>query len=81
MRYKTNCTASSGKSIQAMVDNAKEISWDDFMVEVDEGEIDELFPSKHPHISEDYAVEFYRSTFLGVPCVFVQHSAIEYVFY
>ena len=33
-----------------------------------------------PTIESDYAVRFYRSRFKGYPCVFIVHSAIEYIF-
>ena len=32
------------------------------------------------HLKDDYHVSYYRSTFRGVACYFVKHSAIEYIF-
>jgi len=33
------------------------------------------------HIADDWAVAFYRSTYRGRPCVFMDHSAIEYIWH
>lgn len=32
------------------------------------------------HLKDDYHVEYYRSTYDGVPCYYMKHSAIEYIF-
>ena len=84
-QYLTNCINSTAELINDMVDEAIEITWRTFRDRVYLAELKELFPhydwtGQGLHIKDDYAVSFHRSTYAGVRCYYVQHSAIEYVF-
>jgi len=82
------CVNLNGRKIEDMVDRAREIIWKTFKNYVSPQDVKELFPdykvSAHDtgfmHIEHDYSVSFHKSTYNGKPCVFLVHSAIEYVF-
>lgn len=87
--YKTNCVNSTARLINDMVDNARQITWKTFCKYVAVESVKEVFPDYSYrqeysgcgfHIKDDYAVSFYKSTYRGKPCVYIYHSAIEYIF-
>jgi len=86
MIYYTNCTQSTAEAINNMVDNSQEISYKTFLKYVTLEHILEIFPqyaktSKQGlTIKNDYAVSFYKSIYKDCRCVYVYHSAIEYIF-
>lgn len=88
MNYLTNCTNASGRYITDMVDDAREISYKTFCKYVSQESMQELFPTYSwgnkrdggLYLKDDYAVRFYKSTYRGKKCVFIEHSRIEYIF-
>ena len=86
--YYINCVSSDGESIGDMVDNAREIGYNTFVKGIDIEELKELFPfynwgnrkENGLKLKDDYAVSYYKSIYEGRPCLYVAHSAIEYVF-
>jgi len=77
--YLTCCVGSTAELIDKMVDRATEIFWDDLLNHVTENELYSVFDNSVP-LEKDWAVSFYQSVYDGMPCVFVCHSAIEYIF-
>lgn len=68
-------------------DSNTEITYDQFMTYIDKNEIIELFPQydwssspKSLTLKKDWSVKFYKSFYRDLPCVYMDHSAIEYVF-
>lgn len=86
MEYQTNCVNAVGFDIQEMVDKSEEITLTTFRKYA--GGLEELeksmgYDTGHERgglrLSNDWAVSFYRSQYKGRPCVFMVHSAIEYI--
>ena len=87
--YKTNCVNSTARLIHDMVDNSREIAWKTFLKYVDVETVKDVFPYYSYrnektgcgfHIKDDYTVSFHKSKYRGKPCVYIYHSAIEYIF-
>ncbi len=82
--YLTNCVNSTEAKISKMVDKATEIDFKTLLQHVTQEELDEVFPfyKDVPNLSleSDYATSYYMSKYDGVPCVYVEHSRIEYIF-
>lgn len=84
--YLTNCISSTATRIDAMVDDAKEISYRTFLKHVSYSEISSLFPYYQKDsrlgltLRNDWAVSFFKSKYDHQECVFICHSAIEYIF-
>jgi len=87
-RYITNCVNSTARLIDLMTDRAKKISYSKFVNQIEIGDLKGLFPlynwsvkkSNGLTLKGDYAVSFYQSNYNGKPCVYVEHSSIEYIF-
>ena len=94
-RYTTNCVSSTASAINAMVDQATEITWETFRKHVPVEEVRNTFPAYSYrgeefdefgkltigfHIKDDYMVGFWKSRYKGVCCYYITHSAIEYIF-
>jgi len=80
MAYITNCVSANGRDIQNMVDKARKISWKNLLTRVSLDEIREILPDSNPRLKDDWAVSFWKSTYRGKPVVYIDHSAIEYIF-
>ncbi len=84
--YLTSCVQSRAAWIYEMVDNAKEICYKTLLKHIEYEEILNLFPcyAKDKRqgltIKDDWHVRFYKSKYRGKPCVYIKHSAIEYIF-
>jgi hypothetical protein len=85
--FHISCVEASAKYINAMVDNSREISYQTLLRHVGFKHLMEIFPSYEQNgagfglrFKDDYAVSYYKSKYRGKPCVYVKHSAIEYVF-
>lgn len=84
-RFVTTCVnCDDVPALEEMVDRAKEISYRTFTRYVSPAELAQIFPEyawhgKGPRMSKDWSVQYYRSIYQGQPAVFVDHSAIEYV--
>lgn len=76
-----SCVSLNGNACSEMVENAKPITYETLTSQIYGGrqQLNEMFGTV-PHISKDWSVGFYSSKYNGVKCVYVQHSAIEYVF-
>jgi len=73
------CVQLDGETISNMVQSAKEITYKTFCKYANPADV---FPPEKqcPPLNKDWAVRFYKSFYDGKPCVFIDHSAIEYVF-
>lgn len=88
MRYTANCVHSTAESIHDMCDNATEIDYTEFIKQVDVEQLKALFPgydwsdgkAEDLTLKDDWAVSFWQSEFMGNPCLYVEHSRIEYIF-
>lgn len=84
-RYETNCVNSDACSINDMVERARRISSRTFRSELGQVLYHWLetllgYERCAVRLDRDYAVTFHRSTYRGKPCVYVEHSRIEYIF-
>lgn len=93
--YLHSCVEGTAESIWEMTDNARQITWKTFRQHVHWTSVRDQFPDysyrreylspiDHKptigfHIKDDWAVGFYKSVYRGVPCYYVQHSGIEYI--
>lgn len=88
-KYETCCVESTANAIDAMTEAAKEVSYQTFRKAVGGAEVDRW--ASHMgydvgnqrgglRLSKDWAVSFHQSTYNDVPCYYVVHSAIEYIF-
>lgn len=86
--YLGNCTNSfMAPYLEDMMDAAVEVPYRVFTVGVDPEELRATFPDydwsrrpKYLTLRGDAYVTYYRSTFVGSPCLYARHSGIEYVF-
>ena len=84
-RFETDCVHSDGPSIIDMVDRARRISASTFRDVIGSHNYTRLearlgYTHTNLRLDRDYHVSFHRSTYRGKPCVYVQHSRIEYIF-
>lgn len=85
MKYLTNCTESTAELIDEMTEQGIEISYEELLQNVSQQELNEVFPAYVGiedilTLESDYAVSYYKSIYFGEPCVYVEHSLIEYIF-
>ncbi|MFK5981497.1 MAG: hypothetical protein QM499_01185 [Flavobacteriaceae bacterium] len=85
MEYLTNCIASTVELLEPMIEQAQEIEYDELLSHVSQEELNNVFPfyigiEDVLTLENDYAVSYYKSFFDGQKCVYVEHSAIEYIF-
>ena len=82
--YLTCCVHSTAESIVNMVEQAVKITFEEFASFVEPSSfkrfLDNLGYDTHLKIENDWGVRFYRSVFDNQKCVYIDHSAIEYVF-
>ena len=83
--FVTTCVAANGDDIRDMVDQAAPIDFHDFSSEIGEEQVEWLsdefgYSDLVLKMEEDCHVRFFRSKYKGIDCVFMLHSAIEYVF-
>lgn len=83
-RYVANCVHAAAEDISAMVESAREITRPYFVRKLAPGEWAEIqrtlgYGRSFP-ITGDRTISYYRSMFRGQPAVFLEWSAIEYVF-
>lgn len=81
-----SCVDLSGIQISDMVDNNKEINYEDFIKIVPEKELAQFFPfysweedDGGLRLKDDWAVGYYTSKYNGRDCIYISHSSIEYV--
>ena len=83
--YLTNCTESTAQLIDAMTEDAKEITYKELLKHVEQEQLDLIFPAYVGiedilSLESDYAVTYYEGVYDKKPCVYVDHSMIEYIF-
>ena len=79
--YLTNCVCSYAKDINDMLDKEIDITYNTFFKYVDLHYVERMFKyGKHLRIKNDYAVSYHRSKYKGIPCYYLKHSGIEYIF-
>ena len=78
--YETCCVNANGYDISEMVELSREITWKTLIKHVSIDEIESVLPNENPKLNKDWSVRFYKSKYKGVPCYYIDHSAIEYVF-
>ena len=84
--YTTNCTISTARKIQDMIDQSIEVTYKTILKLIGMDEIKNTFSfyawngQKGLKLKDDYAVSFYRSKYQGKRAYYICHSAIEYVF-
>lgn len=87
-KYVTRCVEATNKQLIPMVSNARQIDFDMFARAVDMAEVKRLFPqynwngnkSNGLRLKDDRYVSYWESRFMGKPCVYIEHSCIEYIF-
>lgn len=82
--YLTCCVDSTADKINALVESAVPVSYRTFRRHCDPGECGafahyETDPRNGLTLKNDGMVYYYRGTYRGVPCYFVDHSRIEYI--
>lgn len=89
MTFVTNCVGSDGPSINAMTDTARPITRRTFLRYVDRANLTEIERGLSYdtgtergglRMANDWHVGYYRSTYQGRPCVYFDHSRIEWIF-
>ena len=94
--YLTNCVnCGDGNAINAMTEQARQITWKTFLRHVPIQEVRNLFidysyrgeylasdgqPTIGFHLKDDWAVSFWLSKYKGQRCYYICHSGIEYIF-
>jgi len=84
-RYFTNCIQSTAEAINAMVDQAREITFSTFARRCDYRGVAQhlgyaVGADTGLHLKDDALARYYKSVYRGRPCYYLQHSAIEYIF-
>lgn len=83
-RFRTSCVNAKGVDINAMKDAAKQVTRRTFMRYVNKEDLKQiekdLSYNKGFHMSNDWHVAYYLSTYRKTTCAYFVHSAIEYVF-
>ena len=85
MKYIINCTESTADLIDEMTEKAKVIAYQELLNLVTQEELDIVFPvyvgiEDILTLESDYQTSYYESQYNGNPCVYVEHSRIEYIF-
>ncbi len=86
--YTGSCVTSTNLALLPMLKKAIQIDFKAFAQAVDMEQVRRLFPqynwtnnrSNGLRLKDDALVSYWRSTFLNRPCVFMEHSCIEYIF-
>ena len=74
---------STAEKIDSMVEQSRQITYKTFLKYVCFSHLMKVFPfyqGSGLHIKNDYGVSFHKSEYENKPCVYVCHSAIEYIF-
>lgn len=89
MEYLTCCVNSTAGKINKMIDNSRDISYrvareiiGSFTLDEWAGQMgyDVGFQRGGLRLKKDWAVSYSKSQYEGNPCVYITHSAIEYIF-
>ena len=84
-QFVTSCVGALAEDIDAMTyhDGNQEITYGTFVKHVGVEQLKELFPDLYdcePSLGNDPCVSFHKSQYRGEACVYMKHSAIEYIF-
>jgi hypothetical protein len=89
-KYLTNCVEADGDEISVMYDIAEDLTYDEFLEKVPWSYLGTIkpfdfyeAPNKNEgglKLKDDWHVSYHASLFQGKPCIFIQHSCIEYIF-
>lgn len=89
-QYWTDCVSSTAEQIDAMLDHPsnRKISYNTFLRYVGKDQLEEIFPyynwgsnrNNGLKLKDDYHVSYNKSVYDNMACVYMVHSAIEYVF-
>jgi len=79
--YLTNCVSSSAIKIQAMVDNARGITYNTIQRNCQglQEWSKNMGYNRNLTLKNDWAVSFYKSKYNNKPCYYIRHSSIEYI--
>lgn len=89
MRYLTCCVNSTADLINALTESGREITRRTFQKSADPDSLREWERAAGYdtgtergglRMSKDWAVAYYKGVYDGRPCVYLVHSAIEYIF-
>lgn len=87
--YTACCVDCYGRveALEAMIDEAKPVSYRTFMKHVDRRDVEDVFPDyewrapyRYLTLRRDWHVAYFRSSFEGRSCYYLVHSATEYIF-
>lgn len=89
-RYRCSCIESTYEKISTLTEKAGPITYDTFCRKVNKQDWNELLQKLGYdtgtsqrgglRIKDDWHVGYYSSTYEGKPCVYLEHSRIEYIF-
>lgn len=77
--FATTCVSAKGEDIEAMVDQATEVSYNTWFRNCNGAEDMVRSWGNTPKLKDDPNVSYYRSMFRGLPCYYVRASGIEHV--
>jgi len=86
--FKTNCVSARGADITEMKDGAEQITRRTFLKYVSRETLAEMevnlgYDRHHKQgltMAQDWCVSYWKSEYRGKPCVYFDHSSIEYVY-
>ena len=83
--FYTDCVSSDGPSINAMVDQAREVTLATFRKHCEAEDWERAHGYEREGkgglpLSRDWHVRFFKSKYRGRPCYYITHSAIEHIF-
>ena len=85
MEYTTCCVHSTGEAINSMKDTAREVTYRTFRKHCegldDWAEAMSYFrhPAQGLTLKNDWHVAYFKGEYMGKPCYFLTHSAIEHI--
>lgn len=75
------CVQSTAYLINEMVDKARQVTYRTIAKHCDLSYFADMYEGcPGLSLATDYAVSFYKSTFRGMPCYYIEHSCIEHVY-
>jgi hypothetical protein len=87
LQYVTCCIHSTADAIRDMIDQERQVTYQTALRHIGRDELARVFHhydwGRKPRsltMRRDWHVGYFRSVYLGRPCYFVRHSAIEYIF-
>lgn len=89
MRYLTSCVDSTAEKINALVSQARDISYQTARRAIGAEAMDAWAKEMSYdtgsergglRLKNDWHVSYHRSVYDGMPCVYIRHSAIEHIF-